>query len=187
MPRFLKNVSGRTIIIGDLNMTWGKDKVYDIDIFDKVKLIQAQDILRNNVDCGWLLPVDGDGKPLTSYDVNVVKQKVGDVCDKSVEYASGVSDDDSDVSELLDKVEAKYKGKYELNRIGEKVLFNFDTLKRLLLTPHTDLLILLNKMDWEEQDLEGLYLIYKHHANAKVKAKIRKIFKRLDVEKSWLK
>ena len=67
MPNWLKNVSGRTLVIGDLKLSWPKEHVFDMDDFDNERLVKAFEAIKYNIEQGWLVPVDRQG--------NLIKKK----------------------------------------------------------------------------------------------------------------
>ena len=178
MARYLKNSSGKSLVIGELNFSWLKDRVYDIDTFDKILIIKAQDVLRTLIDCGDLKPVDKDGNllgPVTVEEVYIEDEYLG-----GMDYI-----ENGDKVEYADDIENGEK--YILNRVGGRMVFHMDTLKRVLLMHFNELQPVLTQTAWEVKDMEDLKLVRKFHNSYSVKKTITEILKKLEVEQEWVK
>ena len=175
MSNYIKNVSGRTIIISDLNMVWAMNKVFDLDDIDNELLAKGVDSLQNIVDKGWIVPCDEDGN-VKSNKVSI--RKVSEERKKELEQRM-------EIVEYANKRDEPDFDPDELKKIGETfVLGGKVRLKTFLLMHHSSAMRILKSERRTLEDLEGLKLIYRHDHRRAIHEYLRGLIWRIENPKT---
>jgi len=174
MPNFLKNVSGKTIIIGDLKISWSPNRVINLDDLDADKLIKHFDTIKDNMERGWLVSVDKKGNPIKKMEVTVEKvrgrkQKLAEGMTQVMEYAERKNNPDFNLNEM--------------NEVGSKTIMHGKyELRQFVMLHHFTAMNILKKEKWIEDDLEDLKLIRRHDHRKGIKDFLDGIILKLEAE-----
>ena len=152
--------------MGALNLTWIPDRIFDLDEFDNERLIKAFDVIKNNIESGWLIPVDEKGNP--------VKRKI--TASAYVSKKASVAEEAMSVIEYEQTKDKKDFDPDELNTVGNTVILGGKYMLRpFLLMHHTRVIQQLKNHAWTMEDIPELELIKRHEHLSSVKAVITKI------------